>query len=653
MPDSSSLALPAVLLPGSAARILRALARDALRWDDAAAVAAGDPGLSLRLLQAEPLAAGELERGLVAALARRLEALGAQLLRAWLLAADPAPGALPAPAAQAPLAAACALRLARETGYPRPDEALLGGLWAPFALAVRPAPAWWAACGLPPVLLDALAIGPLDATAAAGVHPLARLLQLACALADPDREAAALAQACRLELSPERLRALRADAAAQLTGEPGPAPAAHAAPRAPLADDPYRAAAVLGLLGAGFARLAPQALADRLARACRLFGLRDAPLLVSAAADGALRCLPGSPVPLARLFDELQLRAADPRTIVAQTLQDGAARSVFPTAGSAAADWQLARWLGARGLLCLPLARREAVALIGLDAEDGPEPGLRWLLPRLLDLALEALRAVLALERELEERDELLRLRFREQQRRLVHEASNPLTVIRNHLELLALRHPDDEALQLETALIGGELERVDALLRRGGDAPAAHEERPCCDAARVVEEMRAMYAGALFGARGIGFETRIAQRPATVAMPASALRQVLLNLLRNAAEALGPGQGLTLALTGEIVAGGRNCLELSVVDDGPGLPPARKAALFDAAASGKGESHQGLGLAVVKEIIDRWHGSILCRSPQGGGTAFQLLIPLDRSDPVLATCGADARQGRASLKSV
>ena len=70
------------------------------------------------------------------------------------------------------LTAACALLLSRETGYPRPDEALLGGLWAPFALSAQPAPAWWAACGLPPVLLDALAIGRLDAAALAGVHPL-------------------------------------------------------------------------------------------------------------------------------------------------------------------------------------------------------------------------------------------------------------------------------------------------------------------------------------------------------------------------------------------------------------------------------------------------------------------------------------------------
>ncbi|WP_068808841.1 sensor histidine kinase [Thauera phenolivorans] len=653
MPDLPPFAPPPAFLPGSDALILCRLAQDEPEWDEIAFIAAHDPGLSLRLLQAEPLAAGELERGLLTALARRLQALGDDLLRAWLLADESAPGALPAAAAQAPLTAACALLLARETGYPRPDEALLGGLWAPFALSAQPAPAWWAACGLPPVLLDALAIGRLDAAALAGVHPLARLLQLASRLADRDAEAVALPLASVFELAPERLLALRADAAARLTRDDGPAPRARVPPLAPLADDPYRAAAVLGLLGASFARLAPRALAGRLAIACRLFGLRDTPLLVGAGTGGLLRALPGSPAPLARLFDELKLRATDPHTIVAQTLHDGVERSIFPVAaGSAAADSQLARWLGARGLLCLPLARRAAVALIGMDAGHDPEPGLRWLQLRLLDTALAALHAASALERERETRDEVFRLGFRERHRRLVHEASNPLTVIRNRLELIALRHPDDAALQQETALIGGELERVDALLRRGVDPPQGSQERPSCDAAGVVEEMRAVYAGPLFEARGVGFELQVAQRPATVAMPASALRQVLLNLFRNAAEALGPGRALTVTLTGEIIAGGRNCLELSLVDDGPGLPSARRTALFDAGASSKGEAHQGVGLAVVKEIIDRWHGSIVCRSPHGGGTTFQLLIPLDRSDAVLASCDTDASHGLDSLTS-
>jgi len=72
-------------LPDGASTILRLLAAQAPNWPEIALVTARDPALSLALLVADPLGAGELQEGLNSVLRRRLERIGPDLLRAWLL----------------------------------------------------------------------------------------------------------------------------------------------------------------------------------------------------------------------------------------------------------------------------------------------------------------------------------------------------------------------------------------------------------------------------------------------------------------------------------------------------------------------------------------------------------------------------------------
>ena len=72
-------------LPDGASTILRLLAAQAPNWPEIALVAARDPALSLALLVADPLRPGELQDGLNTLLRRRLERIGSDLLRAWLL----------------------------------------------------------------------------------------------------------------------------------------------------------------------------------------------------------------------------------------------------------------------------------------------------------------------------------------------------------------------------------------------------------------------------------------------------------------------------------------------------------------------------------------------------------------------------------------
>lgn len=669
-PDNASLFRPRPR-PENSATLLRLLAAPAPNWSEVALVLARDPALCLALLVAAPLHAGapgdDLGEGLNSALRKRLEALGADLLRTWLCGLDPAqPGTA---GAHALLTAECALHLALETRYPRPDEAYLAGLWlSPLGFGFAEPAAGSAlplhhghplqadalrvqiaqlarGCGLAAAVGDVLELGALLEEQLLASHPLLRLVHAAHQLAGNEWEGRLEGIARLTALETGTLKSLRTDVAYIVAGHAAyPAQSAASpqlpAPTAmlPLAEDPFRAAAIHGLIVAAFSELDEDAAIARLAVACPLLAQRAVPPVLVGDGNGRLRPLiaaaPGTPT---ALLAELELAEDDPASSIALTARSGRPSAHFnpgPGPGRSMADWQVARWLGRRGFCCLPLALADGLgcAVIALDHEQELGAGERWLLGELLAAAARAIRAAQQRHATVAAREAALQTRFREHVRRIAHEASNPLTVIRSRLDLLGQQQPGDTSLQEEMGLLNAELDRIGKLLQRAGELPAEETELARCNLTELLLDMRALYGQTLFASKGIALELRAASGLPLVAMPPSALKQVLLNLFRNAAEALQPGGRLSVALAGQAIANGRNCVEIRLVDNGPGLPPERMDDLFTARPSSKGGSHQGVGLSVVRDILAQWNASILCRSQGGSGTSFQIFIPLEQT---------------------
>ena len=184
--------------------------------------------------------------------------------------------------------------------------------------------------------------------------------------------------------------------------------------------------------------------------------------------------------------------------------------------------------------------------------------------------------------------------------------------------------------------LLNAELDRIDKLMRSASSLPLDSAEIARCAVPELLLDMRSIYGEALFAERGIHLELRAARDLPPAAVPASALKQVLLNLFRNASEALLPGQRLAVSALSQVTVDGRASLEIRLVDNGPGLPPERASAPFMPNPSAKGSGHQGLGLTVVREILAQWGATILCRSQPATGTRFQIFLPLEQRDAVL-----------------
>lgn len=100
-------------------------------------------------------------------------------------------------------------------------------------------------------------------------------------------------------------------------------------------------------------------------------------------------------------------------------------------------------------------------------------------------------------------------------------------------------------------------------------------------------------------------------------------LRQAIVNLLKNAAESSAPGNPITLGIRCE-----KECFTIRVSDHGCGMSPETKEKLFEPFHTTKSYG-TGLGLPIVKRIVEAHQGAITVDSEEGKGTAFLINIPL------------------------
>jgi two-component system nitrogen regulation sensor histidine kinase GlnL len=216
----------------------------------------------------------------------------------------------------------------------------------------------------------------------------------------------------------------------------------------------------------------------------------------------------------------------------------------------------------------------------------------------------------------------------------LAHEIKNPLSGIRGAAQLLESGAPPEQA-EL-TGLIRGEVDRITRLIdRMEGLSDTRPRPREALNIHTVLGHARDL-------ARA-GFATgRVIRELYDPSLPdvfgnRDALVQVVLNLLKNAAEATGEGGVITLTTAyrhGVSVAtfgGGQRLalpIELCVIDDGPGAPTRIVDHLFDPFVTSK-PSGSGIGLALVDKLVGEMGGIIeYAREGQPERTVFRLLLP-------------------------
>src|SRR5262249_46076097 len=130
-------------------------------------------------------------------------------------------------------------------------------------------------------------------------------------------------------------------------------------------------------------------------------------------------------------------------------------------------------------------------------------------------------------------------------------------------------------------------------------------------ESANQVVEALATFVREDLASRGVALEVHLASDLPRAMLDEGQIRQSLLNLVRNAAEALGGNGGGTVSLSTRAGEPGR--VEIEVADDGPGIPADVQARLFDPFFSTK-EGGTGLGLALTHQIVHDHGGDIQVR---------------------------------------
>jgi signal transduction histidine kinase len=126
------------------------------------------------------------------------------------------------------------------------------------------------------------------------------------------------------------------------------------------------------------------------------------------------------------------------------------------------------------------------------------------------------------------------------------------------------------------------------------------------------------------------GIETSVQQAPQLPSVIAheGQLREVVLNLMQNAIDAMKGFSGRRKILRIETDRHGDEAIVISVEDTGPGIEPEKIKSIFDPFFSTKAKG-MGLGLAISKSIVERHHGELSVSSGIDGGARFQIILPI------------------------
>ena len=211
----------------------------------------------------------------------------------------------------------------------------------------------------------------------------------------------------------------------------------------------------------------------------------------------------------------------------------------------------------------------------------------------------------------------------------IAHELNQPLTAIANYVETARdmLDNPDAETI----ALIQEALEecarqsiRAGEIVRRLRDFMSRGDtERRVEMLTRLISEANAL---ALVGVResGVDVEVRLDPEVDYVLVNRIQIQQVLLNLIRNAIEAMADSPVRQLLISSKKMPDGM--VRISVSDSGPGLAPEVAERLFQPFVTTKPEG-MGIGLSICQTIIEAHEGKIWAEPSQLGGAAFHFTL--------------------------
>jgi putative nucleotidyltransferase with HDIG domain len=310
------------------------------------------------------------------------------------------------------------------------------------------------------------------------------------------------------------------------------------------------------------------------------------------------------------------------------------------------ADKQLIALLGTEDLCCVPLiAYRQWVGVIvlGVSGEQSQRLSSRNRLLRMFADHAAVCLFINDFKKRQEKKIQAERIESASLlARKVVHEVNNPLGVIKNYLKILGLKLPEGHPALEDLDIIAKEIDRTFQIVRQlyRFSQPESSQSQ-AVDVNRLITAHFNLLRKSILSPAGIKDHLSLQKDLPPAAADENGLKQVFLNLVKNSAEAMPKGGNLYIrtrfmeGMQSELEKGVEavsGFIEITLKDDGPGIPDEIRSRLFEPFISSKGDAHHGLGLSIVHNIVKETGGSIACESHAHTGTVFVIALPVVKS---------------------
>ncbi len=205
----------------------------------------------------------------------------------------------------------------------------------------------------------------------------------------------------------------------------------------------------------------------------------------------------------------------------------------------------------------------------------------------------------------------------------IAHEINNPLTGLLSYVHLIKRALPDDSEILPDVLLVEQQVNAIAGLVRQLRDfSKPPRKERRLVILNTALEDVLALMHSELLKHRIEVVRAFDAALPPILAS-AEQMREVLLNIILNAQDAMPEGGTLTVRTSAD-----DTWVQAQVTDTGTGIAPEIMERIFEPFFTTKGEHGTGLGLAICHSIIQDHGGDILVESREGQGTTFTVQLP-------------------------
>ncbi len=364
-----------------------------------------------------------------------------------------------------------------------------------------------------------------------------------------------------------------------------------------------------------------------------LFGFSHCLVLGLDSSQQYLQAIPSQQLPESQLLADLKIdMQAD--NLLTRSLNNQKILDSFTAeadANTSILDQQIARGLKTSGFISIPVIKssnKYAVLIVGCEQGDAlkameNQAFLRMYADNIADHIIGHQEYI----RHIEEVSQSHQEEFLQRARQIVHETNNPLSVIRNYLQLLSGKLDSSSPVQGELETIRQEIDRISNIILRCKDKPDDESfESTSIDLNQLIAELIDVYKASLFATHSIQSTLNLDKHLSRVKTDRDIVKQIITNLVKNSVEAI-VNNGEIIITTGNINVNGKNFVELKLQDTGNGIPDEIMKNLYKPVTSTKGKAHSGLGLSITRNLVNRIGGSISCRTGETG-TIFSVLFP-------------------------